>query len=36
LATEGLPLYLVWPLGKQLLPKVDAVVEMLGESLSIV
>ncbi|WP_454694341.1 LysR family transcriptional regulator [Achromobacter aegrifaciens] len=36
LATEGLPLYLVWPLSKQLLPKVDAVVEMLGESLSIV
>lgn len=36
LATEGLPLHLAWPLGKQLLPKVDAVVEMLGESLSIV
>lgn len=36
LATEGLPLYLAWPLGKQLLPKVDAVGEMLGESLSIV
>ena len=36
LATEGLPLHLVWPLGKQLLPKVDAVLEMLGESLRIV
>lgn len=36
LATEGLPLYLLWPLSKQLLPKVDAVLEMLGESLRIV
>lgn len=35
LATEGLPLYLLWPLSKQLLPKVDAVLEMLGESLRI-
>ncbi|KGD92436.1 LysR family transcriptional regulator [Achromobacter sp. RTa] len=35
LAAEGLPLYLAWPLSRQLLPKVDAVLEMLGGSLRI-
>ncbi|MGE8690549.1 MAG: LysR substrate-binding domain-containing protein [Achromobacter sp.] len=35
MATEGLPLYLAWPLRRQLSPKVDAALEMLGESLRI-
>ena len=34
--TRGLPLHLVWPLSKQLLPKVDATLEWLSESLRIV
>ena len=35
LATDGLPLHLLWPVGKQLLPKVDAVLAMLTEELRI-
>ncbi|MDF3838700.1 LysR family transcriptional regulator [Cupriavidus basilensis] len=35
LATDGLPLHLVWPRSRQLLPKVHAVLEMLGVSLRI-
>ena len=35
LATEGLPLNLVWPVGRQLLPKVDAVLERLTAGLQI-
>jgi len=36
LTTEGLPLNLVWPVGKQLLPKVDAMLELLAAELQIV
>ncbi|CAB3973308.1 MULTISPECIES: LysR family transcriptional regulator [Burkholderia] len=35
LHTDGLPLNLVWPLGRQLLPKVDAVLEQLAGALRI-
>lgn len=35
LETDGLPLHLVWPLGRQLLPKVDAVLELLATGLRI-
>lgn len=35
LATEGLSLNLVWPIGRQLLPKVDAMLELLSADLSI-
>lgn len=35
LATDGLPLNLVWPVGRQLLPKVDAVLELLAIELQI-
>lgn len=35
LATEGLPLNLVWPIGRQLLPKVDAMLELLAAELQI-
>lgn len=35
LATDGLPLNLVWPVGRQLLPKVDAVLELLAIKLQI-
>lgn len=34
-ATDGLPLNLVWPVGRQLLPKVDAVLELLATDLQI-
>ncbi|RYG93711.1 MAG: LysR family transcriptional regulator, partial [Alphaproteobacteria bacterium] len=34
-ATDGLPLHLVWPRSRQLLPKVDAVLAHLGEGLGI-
>lgn len=34
-ATDGLPLNLVWPVGRQLLPKVDAVLERLASDLQI-
>ena len=34
-AVDGLPLHLVWPLGKQLIAKVDSVVKALEEGLSI-
>ena len=33
LDTDGLPLHLVWPVSKQLLPKVDGLLRHLGESL---
>lgn len=35
LATDGLPLNLVWPVGRQLLPKVDAVLEHLAIELQV-
>lgn len=35
LTTDGLPLNLVWPVGRQLLPKVDAMVELLAVELQI-
>ncbi|MEE5100126.1 LysR substrate-binding domain-containing protein [Pseudomonas alliivorans] len=35
LSTDGLPLNLVWPIGRQLLPKVDAVLELLTADLRI-
>jgi hypothetical protein len=35
LTTDGAPLNLVWPIGRQLLPKVDAVLELLSEKLLI-
>ena len=35
LATEGLPLHLVWPRSRQLLPKVDGLLTYLGDTLSI-
>lgn len=35
LATDGLPLNLAWPMGRQLLPKVDAVLEHLATDLQI-
>lgn len=35
LATDGLSLNLLWPLGRQLLPKVDAVLELLATNLQI-
>lgn len=35
LATGGLPLNLAWPVGRQLLPKVDAVLELLASDLQI-
>lgn len=35
LATEGLPLNIVWPVGRQLLPKVDAMLELLVAELKI-
>ncbi len=35
LSTEGLPLNLVWPVGRQLLTKVDAILELLAGELSI-
>jgi len=35
LATEGLPLHLLWPRSRQLLPKVDALISHLGASLSV-
>lgn len=31
LTTEGLPLNLIWPVGRQLLPKVDAMLELLAD-----
>lgn len=34
-ATDGLPLNLVWPVGRQLLTKVDAILELLTEKLTI-
>ncbi|MFN1165629.1 LysR family transcriptional regulator [Pseudomonas aeruginosa] len=35
LTTDGLPLNLVWPVGRQLLPKVDAILELLAAGLRI-
>jgi len=35
LATDGLPLNLVWPVGRQLLTKVDAILELMAEKLNI-
>ncbi|WP_370679248.1 LysR substrate-binding domain-containing protein [Comamonas sp. GB3 AK4-5] len=35
LATDGLPLHLVWPVGRQLLPKVDAVLQCLAAQLRV-
>lgn len=35
LTTDGLPLNLVWPVGRQLLPKVDAMLELLAAELRI-
>ncbi|WP_340608617.1 LysR family transcriptional regulator [Xenorhabdus bharatensis] len=35
LTTDGLPLHLVWPVGRQLLPKVDIVLELLSKELRI-
>lgn len=35
LATDGLPLNLVWPVGRQLLTKVDAILELMAEKLTI-
>lgn len=35
MATDGLPLHLVWPRSRQLIPKVDALITMLSEGLSI-
>lgn len=35
LTTEGLPLNLVWPVGRKLLPKVDAILELLAAELQI-
>jgi DNA-binding transcriptional LysR family regulator len=35
LATAGLPLHLLWPRGRQLLPKVDALISHLGASLTV-
>lgn len=34
-AVDGLPLHVVWPLAKQLIPKVDSAVTLLGEGLRI-
>lgn len=34
-ATDGLPLNLIWPVGRQLLPKVDAVLALLASDLQI-
>ncbi|MGM3275958.1 LysR family transcriptional regulator [Ralstonia sp. 24A2] len=36
LATDGLPLNLAWPVGRQLLPKVDAVLELLAAELQVI
>lgn len=33
LATDGLPLHILWPRSRQLLPKVDALLTHLGNSL---
>ncbi|MFT4248290.1 MAG: LysR substrate-binding domain-containing protein [Pseudomonas sp.] len=35
LETHGLPLHLAWPVGRQLLPKVDAVLELLATGLRV-
>ncbi|WP_217497028.1 hypothetical protein [Serratia fonticola] len=35
LTTDGLPLNLVWPIGRQLQPKVDAMLELLAAELRI-
>lgn len=35
MATDGLPLHLVWPRSRQLIPKVDALITMLSEGLNI-
>ena len=35
LETEGLPLNIIWPLGRQLLPKVTTVLELLSQELKI-
>jgi len=34
-ATDGLPLHLVWPRSRQLLPKVDGLLSYLGSMLSV-
>ncbi|CAN5464916.1 hypothetical protein BH09PSE5_BH09PSE5_22740 [soil metagenome] len=34
-ATDGLPLHIVWQRSRQFLPKVDALLQHLGETLSI-